>query len=400
MKTVVALYDQIADANAAVRDLVDFGIARDNISLMASDSSGNYGTYFSGQRTSAGVEEGVESTASGAATGAGIGAIVGGLGGLLVGLGVLAVPGIGPVLAAGPLATAISAITGAGVGAMAGGAAGGLIGALVDLGLPEETAGNYAEGVRRGGTLVTVRTEDHQAEEARRIMNRHNVVNLDERVRGWRDQGWTGYNANQDVREMRSDNATSDVRSGLGMSDVNDRSGVEASPYVQDTDTEHARHPDGGMYGGLNAPDEDGERNRSAFTSSEHSGYTTEGSHLSGSTTGDSGVSGYNDVRSGSQRFDWENDQRYRAYDQGFQTHYTTTYGNRGRDYEYYRPAYYYGYQLAGDERYRGWNWNDLEPDARREWESRGQQGAWEDFKDAVQHSWNRVKEGVRETFD
>jgi len=217
MKTVVALYDQISDANSAVRELVDFGIPRDNISLMASDASGSYGSYFSGQQSDVAISETADSAASGAATGAGIGAIVGGLGGLLVGLGVLAVPGVGPVLAAGPLATAISAITGAGVGAMAGGAAGGLLGALVDLGLPEETAGNYAEGVRRGGTLVTVRTEDHQAEEARRIMNRHNVVNLDERVRNWREQGWTGYNAAQEVDQRNYSGADRDIRtSGLG----------------------------------------------------------------------------------------------------------------------------------------------------------------------------------------
>jgi hypothetical protein len=265
------------------------------------------------------------------------------------------------VLAAGPLAAAISAITGAGVGAMAGGAAGGLIGALVDLGLPEETAGNYAEGVRRGGTLLTVRTEDHQAEEVRRIMNRHNVVNLDERVRNWRDQGWTGYTADQDVNQ-RSYTA-SDVQA----------SGAGSTPYTEGTQEEHAHHPEGGMYGGVNAPDESGERTTSAFTPSEHSAST----------------------------FDWEHDDRYRNYDTGFQTHYTTTYANRGRNYEYYRPAYYYGYQLAGDDRYRGWDWQDLEPEARREWERRGQsQGAWEDFKDGVQHAWMRVKEGVRETFD
>lgn len=381
MKTVVALYDQISDANAAVRDLVDFGIPRDNISLMASDTSGEYNAYFSGQRSGENVSETMDSTASGAATGAGIGALVGGLGGLLVGLGVLAVPGVGPVLAAGPLATAISAITGAGVGAMAGGAAGGLIGALVDLGLPEETAGNYAEGVRRGGTLVTVRTEDHQAEEARRIMNRHNVVNLDERVRGWRDEGWTGYSTDDDV-SLRDRSTTGYTGQTYSDRDV-EASGPGSTPYTDDSNAEHARHPEGGMYGVVNTPDESGERNPSAYSDSNLNRPSA-------------GVGSYDAGRS----FDWENDTRYRNYDTGFQTHYTTTYANRGHNYEYYRPAYYYGYQLANDERYRGWNWQDLEPEARRDWERRDDQGAWEDFKDAVQHAWMRVKEGVRETFD
>jgi len=141
------------------------------------------------------------------------------------------------------------------------------------------------------------------------------------------------------------------------------------------------------MYGGVNAPDESGERNPDAYTRSEHHDHSS-----TGSTIGSSGLTG---------SYDWQSDTRYRNYDTGFQTHYTSTYANRGRNYDYYRPAYYYGYQLASDDRYRGWNWQDLEPEARRDWERRGQdQGAWEDFKDAVQHSWMRVKEGVRETFD
>lgn len=327
MKTVVALYDHISDANAAVRDLVDFGLPRDNISLMANDTSGNYSTYLSGTTGPAATAQPVESTASGAATGAGIGAIIGGLGGLLVGLGILVIPGVGPVLAAGPLATAISALTGAGVGAMAGGAAGGLIGALVDLGLPEESAGNYAEGIRRGGILVTVRTEDNQAEDVRRIMNRHNVVNLDDRVRGWREQGWTGYNANTPVGSYGT---PSDVHS----SDTSMGASGTSTSTLSDVDAKRAY------------------------------------------------------------------DERFYNYDTDFQQNYRTNYANRGYNYEYYQPAYYYGYQLAADDRYRDYTWADLEPEARRQWEAGGHQGAWEDFKDSVAYAWERVKTGVRETFD
>lgn len=362
MKTVVALYDQISDANAAVKELVEYGIPRDSISLMASDLAGNYSSYFSRSTSGETMAESIDSSIGGAATGAGVGAIIGGLGGLLIGLGVLAVPGVGPVLAAGPLATAISALTGAGVGAMAGGAAGGLLGALVDLGLPEETAGNYAEGVRRGGTLVTVRTEDHQAEDVRRIMNRYQVVNLDERVRSWRDQGWTGYKAglNEPV------------------------SGAGSTPYTEGVQDDLVRHPEGGLYGGVNTPDESGQRPSSASGSTYHGGRTA----ASAATTS-FGPS------------DWESDAQYRIFDPDFQSHYTTTYANRGHNYDYYRPAYYYGYWLAGDERYRGWTWDKIEPEARREWVSRGDlQETWEDFKDAVQHAWTRVKEGVRATFD
>ena len=81
---------------------------------------------------------------------AGIGAALGGAAGLLAGLGAFVLPGIGAVVAAGWLASALA-------GAVAGGAAGGVVGALIEAGISENDAAGYAEGVRRGGTLVTVR---------------------------------------------------------------------------------------------------------------------------------------------------------------------------------------------------------------------------------------------------
>src|SRR5436309_3483234 len=103
------------------------------------------------------------SAGAGAATGALAGGALGGLAGWLVGLGAIAIPGIGPLLAAGPLA---AALTGAAVGA----AGGGLLGALTGLGVPEDEARWYEAEVGRGGTLVTVRANG-RFEEARRIMS-------------------------------------------------------------------------------------------------------------------------------------------------------------------------------------------------------------------------------------
>src|SRR5215471_6246397 len=93
-KTIVGMFDSLADAHGAVRELVDMGVSRDDISLIAGDTKGEYTT-----KTGTLSDE-----MSGAATGAGTGAVLGGLGGLLVGLGALAIPGIGPLIAAGPLA--------------------------------------------------------------------------------------------------------------------------------------------------------------------------------------------------------------------------------------------------------------------------------------------------------
>ena len=104
----------------------------------------------------------------------------------LLGWALLAIPGIGPIVAAGPL---VAALTGAGIGAVAGG----LIGALTDVGVPEEEAGYYAEGVRRGGTLVTINAEDSMADQAIDILEDHNAVDVEQRASAWKQSGWTGY---------------------------------------------------------------------------------------------------------------------------------------------------------------------------------------------------------------
>ncbi|MBC8102044.1 MAG: YsnF/AvaK domain-containing protein [Cytophagales bacterium] len=99
----------------------------------------------------------------------------------------LAIPGVGPVLAVGPLAATLS---GAGLGAMGGG----VIGALSGLGIPKEDAGYYAEGVRRGGTLVSVSVnDDSRADAAMAIFNRHNPVDIDERGSYYSGSGYAGY---------------------------------------------------------------------------------------------------------------------------------------------------------------------------------------------------------------
>ena len=164
-KTVVGLYESSDRAQRAIEDLVDAGFRREEISLTARSEEHGHVEGVGGHETEAG---------SGAATGAGIGAGVGGIGGLLVGLGLLTIPGLGPIVAAGPLAATLA---GMGVGA----AAGGLVGGLVGLGIPEEDADRYAEGVSRGGYLVIVNAPDAEAERAADILDRYDPLDIDER---------------------------------------------------------------------------------------------------------------------------------------------------------------------------------------------------------------------------
>jgi len=148
--TVVGTFRHPLQAEDAIRELQRAGIDRNNISLLA-------------QGEAAGESSG---TTRETGAGAGAGAALGGIAGLLLGFGALAIPGIGPVIAAGPIAAALTA---GGVGALAGG----IMGALTGLNIPEDDARYYAEEVRRGSALVVVRTNDQaSAERAREVMDR------------------------------------------------------------------------------------------------------------------------------------------------------------------------------------------------------------------------------------
>ena len=118
---------------------------------------------------------------SGAAAGASVGAALGGGAGLLAGLGLLAIPGLGPVVAAGWLAATA-------VGAVAGGAAGGLVGSLTSAGVNPEHAEIYAEGVRRGGSIVTARVDDTLAPRAESLLSDRGAIILLPAVRPIADQ--------------------------------------------------------------------------------------------------------------------------------------------------------------------------------------------------------------------
>ena len=127
-------------------------------------------------------------THEGAGTGAGIGATAGGVVGLLTGLGLLAIPGVGPVVAAGWL-VAMAA------GAAVGGTAGGIVGALTQAGTSQEDAYLYAEGVRRGGTLVSARVADADRARYEAVLDRSSV-NLRDRGAAWRKAGWQNFYPN------------------------------------------------------------------------------------------------------------------------------------------------------------------------------------------------------------
>jgi hypothetical protein len=122
-------------------------------------------------------------TPEGIATGAGSGAAVGGILGWLVGIGAIAIPGVGPLVAAGPVVAALA-------GAGAAGAAGGLVGGLVGAGIPEVEAKRYAGRIREGGYLVSVHCDDKdwakRAEEILEATGGRDVVRTSEATPDYR----------------------------------------------------------------------------------------------------------------------------------------------------------------------------------------------------------------------
>jgi hypothetical protein len=183
------MFDNYADATAAVEALETAGVPHADISLMANER----------HRDAAGVAH----TAAGdeAVKGAEGGAIVGAAGGLLAGLGIVAIPGLGPVVAAGWLVSTLAGLVG---GAAVGAAAGGVVGAMTKAGVPEEDAHVYAEGVRRGGSVVSAQVADAQLADARRILKSDRTVDVAARRDAYRAEGWTKFDEKAPAYESES----------------------------------------------------------------------------------------------------------------------------------------------------------------------------------------------------
>ena len=133
------IYANEAAAETGVDQLIAGGFSNDDVSVLMSDVRGS--RDFATEKNTKAPE--------GTATGVGIGGIVGGTLGLLAGIGALAIPGVGPLIAAGPI---MGALAGLGVG----GTVGGLVGALVGMGIPEYEAQRYEGRVKQGGILLSV----------------------------------------------------------------------------------------------------------------------------------------------------------------------------------------------------------------------------------------------------
>lgn len=171
--TVVGLFKNYKDSEAAVSELLDKGYDYEDMSIIArKDSMSPY------------IDKSDHEDRIG--DGASTGAAIGGIAGLLAGIAGLTIPGLGPVLAAGTLAATLGATA-------AGAATGGIVGALADLGISKGDAEVYAEGVKRGGILVYVKAPGDNADQVTDIFEDYNAVDIKETSKTWSYEGWSSF---------------------------------------------------------------------------------------------------------------------------------------------------------------------------------------------------------------
>ncbi len=154
---VFGIYPSTDGVESAVGELRNQGFRSTDISVLWPQNLGSKDL----------AHERATKAPEGAAAGAGSGAMIGGTLGWLVGIGALAIPGLGPLVAAGPIVAALA-------GAGAGGAVGGLTGALVGFGIPEYEAKRYEGRVRKGGILLSVHADDGDwTKRAKQVLRAH-----------------------------------------------------------------------------------------------------------------------------------------------------------------------------------------------------------------------------------
>jgi uncharacterized protein (TIGR02271 family) len=302
---------------------------------------------------------------------------------------------------------------------LSGGGMAGFFRTLFGMEDERDYTASYSEAVRRGSAVVTVTAaNDDELDRAREVMEEYGPVDIDERAEQWRSAGWSGYDPNAtpyseaDIERERAGLqgkqripvVEEELKVGkrqVGRGGVRVFSRIEEEPVEQDlrlreerakverrsvdrpaTEADLAAFKEGSVEVRETAEEpvvektarvveevlvgkEASERTEKVRDTVRRTKVDVE--ELSGQTTSD---------------FD--------RYEADFRNHAQTSYA--GRNYEDYAPAYRYGHGLASDPRYSGRDWNAIEADARRDWESRSSGSTWDQIKGAVRYGWEKVR--------
>ncbi|MGH2536485.1 MAG: hypothetical protein ACRDHL_03735, partial [Candidatus Promineifilaceae bacterium] len=281
------------------------------------------------------------------------------------------------------------ALAGAGIGA----ATGGILGALVGLGIPEEEAGHYAESVRRGGTLVTVKTDDHRLDEAEDILSRHGTVDIDTRVADWRDEGWAGFEAEGSYETYDPEFREHYNRAYAGNGGDGDAGYARFIPayrygYVLATDASYRDYSDwNDLSAGARRDWDPAYGDWNEFEGSvRHAWERVKG--------------GVRQAGDDIEDFFDPDDDYFNSYASRYRSHYDTHYATSAYPYASFDNAYHYGYALGTYDRYDDYDsWEELEPNARRDWE-RNYDEPWDDIKGAVRHAWEDVTNAAEDAWN
>ena len=291
-------------------------------------------------------------------------------------------------------------------------------------GIPEEEADFYAEGVRRGGSLVIARVHDDDAQTAADIMARYSPVQYENRLADYKKRGYTGHEVGSkpyteaEIREERERYQTEgeqhvpiveeDVR--VGKREVN-RGGVRVHTHVvEETEEVPVRLRDETIRVETRKTDRaateadlaDAFQDRTIeVTETDEEAVVSKEARVTGEVVVDKGVEERTEtVRENVRHTEVDVDETgattsgraYADFDEDFRSHHRTAYGSSGGGYETYEPAYRYGYESANDPRYRGRSFEKAEADLRSDYDKRHNKGAFDKAKDAVRHAYNRAR--------
>ncbi|MEM5326331.1 hypothetical protein VSR34_06940 [Paraburkholderia sp. JHI2823] len=309
---------------------------------------------------------------------------------------------------------------------------------------PPETE-DYREFVRRGGTLVCADVSETEVDMAVEVMRRAGAADIDERANAWRHASTrTGMpehgqqrshpGERDDASQYEAPSAPSTAsRASMGGASATGESGMHSTRFAsggprtvggmqqvttkqtqergsaEGAESRLGRGPDYGTNRGTDRGPNAG--SNSGSNSGPNSGLNTgrnagqssaPGSGPNGGSSSDSGLN--SSLNRSPDNGPNQSMSRERVgdplmgtpldddpYESEFRRDYNAHYANTGASYDEYRRAYTHGAELGQDERYRGYDWQQVEPSAREDWESRYPASGWERFKAAVRHGWERV---------
>lgn len=278
--------------------------------------------------------------------------------------------------------------------------------------VPEPDAGIYLEGVRMGGTILTAKADGDRVQRAAEIMSGYNMVNIQERARDWRatnadlpEMAAAGDNRNvlEVIEEDLEIGKETVERGRMRVYSVVTEQPIEENVALREETIRVQRRP---VDRTIPAdPTLFQEKTVEVVERTEVPVVDKVARVVEEVVVGKDVTERVETVRDTVRRQDVQVEEvaggmtsgmtgtrrDYATYENDFRNYYTTNWANSGMTYEQYAPGLRYGYDLAYNDAYRSRRWSDIEANARRDWESRHPDTAWDKIKAAVQHSWEKV---------